>query len=128
MRTLAEATDGLAVMGSNDLDKGLRRISDDLTSYYLLGYYSTNTKLDGGYRSLKVRVTRPGVSVRARRGYRAATADEVAKARAAAAAPASTWRRPVQAAIGTARWHPSRGADSPPRHAPPGIGDGLGGG
>ena len=100
MRTLAEATDGLAVMGSNDLDKGLRRISDDLTSYYLIGYYSTNTKLDGGYRALKVRVTRPGVSVRARRGYRAASADEVARARAAAAAPAVDVATPVDAAIG----------------------------
>jgi len=101
MRTLAEATDGLAVMGSNDLDKGLRRISDDLTSYYLLGYYSTNTKLDGGYRSLKVRVTRPGVGVRARRGYRAASAEEVAKARAAAAAPVVEVVSPVNAAIGS---------------------------
>jgi VWFA-related protein len=99
MRTLAGATDGLAVMGSNDLDKGLRQISDDLTSYYLLGYYSTNTKLDGGYRSLKVRATRPGVSVRARRGYRAATADEVATARAGAAAPAVDVGTPVQAAL-----------------------------
>ena len=44
MRTLADATDGIAVMDSNDLDKGLRKISDDLTSYYLLGYYSTNAK------------------------------------------------------------------------------------
>ncbi len=100
MRTLAEATDGLAVMGSNDLDKGLRRISDDLTSYYLLGYYSTNTKLDGRYRALQVRVTRPGVNVRARRGYRAATADEVAKARAGAAGPPVNVATPVQAAIG----------------------------
>ena len=44
MRTLADATDGIAVMDTNDLDKGLRKISDDLTSYYLLGYYSTNAQ------------------------------------------------------------------------------------
>jgi VWFA-related protein len=99
MRTLAGATDGLAVMNSNDLDKGLRQISDDLTSYYLLGYYSTNRKLDGGYRSLKVRVKRPGVAVRARRGYRAASAEEVARARAATAAPAVDMTTPIQAAL-----------------------------
>jgi VWFA-related protein len=52
IRTLADGTDGIAVVDTNDLDKGLRKISDDLTSYYLLGYYSSNTKLDGGYRAL----------------------------------------------------------------------------
>jgi VWFA-related protein len=76
MRELAVGTDGIAVMDSNDLDRGLKRISDDLTSYYLLGYYSTNTKLDGSARQIRVRVKRPGVSVRARRGYRAATVAE----------------------------------------------------
>ena len=44
IRTLADGTDGIAVVDTNDLDKGLRKISDDLTSYYLLGYYSTNTE------------------------------------------------------------------------------------
>ena len=73
MRTMAENTDGIAVVNSNDLDRGMKRISDDLTSYYLLGYYSTNSKLDGRFRSLKVKVKQPGVDVRARRGYRAAT-------------------------------------------------------
>ena len=81
LHDMALATDGLAVVNNNDLDAGLRRISDDLTSYYLLGYYSTNTKLDGRFRRLQVKVKQPGVQVRARRGYRAATADEVAAAR-----------------------------------------------
>jgi VWFA-related protein len=84
LRELAENTDGLAILNSNDLDKGLKRVSDDLTSYYLLGYYSTNTKLDGTFRSLKVRVKGAGVAVRARRGYRAATEADVRNARQAA--------------------------------------------
>ncbi len=50
MRTLAGNTDGIAVVNGNDLDKGMKRISDDLTSYYLLGYYSTNAKLDGQFQ------------------------------------------------------------------------------
>ena len=100
IRTLADGTDGIAVVDTNNLDSGLRKISDDLTSYYLLGYYSSNAKLDGGYRALKVKVTRPGVNVRARRGYRAASAEEVAKARAGAAAPAVDVGTPVQAALG----------------------------
>jgi VWFA-related protein len=73
MRELAERTDGMALFYSNDLDKELTRIADDLSSYYLFGYDSTNGELDGGYRALKVKVTRPGVLVRARQGYRAAT-------------------------------------------------------
>src|SRR4029079_12291028 len=77
LRVLASNTDGLAVIENNNLDVGFKRIADDLTSYYLLGYYSTNQKLDGKYRTLKVRVKRPGVDVRARKGYRAATEKEV---------------------------------------------------
>jgi VWFA-related protein len=99
MRTLADATDGLAVMDSNDLDAGLRRIADDLTSYYLLTYYSTNAKTDGGFRALKVRVKQPGVAVRARRGYRAASAEEVARGRKAASAPVVDTATPVSAAM-----------------------------
>ena len=77
LRTLASATDGLAIVNSNDLDRGLRRISDDLTSYYLFGYYSTG-KLDGKFHAITVRVKRPGVQVRARRGFLAPTAEEAA--------------------------------------------------
>jgi VWFA-related protein len=78
LRTMAENTDGLAIVDSNDINRGLRRVIDDLTSYYLLGYYSTNTKPDGRFRSIKVKVKRPGVDVRARPGYRAATREEMA--------------------------------------------------
>jgi VWFA-related protein len=86
LQTLAVDTDGLAIVDSNDLDKGARRIVDDLSSYYLLGYYSRNTKLDGKFRSIKVRVKRPGVHMRARRGYRAATEEEMRHARSSQAA------------------------------------------
>jgi VWFA-related protein len=84
LRTIADNTDGVALLLNNDLKTALRRVADDLTSYYLLGYYSTNGTLDGKFRSIKVRSKRPGVTVRSRRGYNAATADEVAKARTAA--------------------------------------------
>ena len=97
LRVLADNTDGIAVLNNNNLDPGLRRISDDLTSYYLLGYYSTNQKLDGRFRQLRVKVNRPGIDIRARRGYKAATAEEVAMASKAAAAP------PVPEAVTKAR-------------------------
>jgi hypothetical protein len=75
LRTLAEATDGLAIVDSNNLAGGLKRVVDDLSSYYLLGYYSSG-KLDGKFHSIAVRVKRPGVQVRARRGFLAATAGD----------------------------------------------------
>jgi hypothetical protein len=77
LRFLADNTDGTALINTNNIDGGLQRIVDDLSSYYLFGYYSTNTKLDGRFRNITVRVKRPGVKVRARRGYRGRTADEL---------------------------------------------------
>ena len=86
LETAASATDGLAMTRSNDLTASLARVVADLSDYYLIGYASTNSKTDGSFRRIDVRVKRPGVELRARRGYRAATAAEVA-ARAAASAP-----------------------------------------
>jgi VWFA-related protein len=86
LETAASATDGVAMIKSNDLTASLRRVVADLSDYYLIGYASTNAKADGSFRKIDVRVKRPGIEVRARRGYRAATAAEVA-ARAAAATP-----------------------------------------
>jgi VWFA-related protein len=83
LHTLALNTDGIALLNSNDLRSQIRRIADDLTSYYLLGYNSTNSKLDGRFRNIKVRSKRSGVEIRARRGYNAPTPEDVAKARAA---------------------------------------------
>ena len=80
LRTLADGTDGVSVINTNNIDGALKRITDDLSQYYLLGYYSTNTRLDGRFRSVSVRVSRPGVRVRARRGYRGRTAADVLNA------------------------------------------------
>jgi len=78
MRDLATSTDGFTVIDTNDFNTGVRRIVDDMSAYYLLGYYSTNAKLDGRFRKITVRVKRPGVSVRARNGYLAPTEAEMA--------------------------------------------------
>lgn len=100
MRTLAENTDGVAVLNSNDLDRGFRRIADDMASYYLLGYYASNARPDGRFRTISVRVKQPGITVRARKGYRAPTEAEVSVARRAAELPTTLGgMTPVQAAI-----------------------------
>ena len=69
---MAEQTDGVAVTATSDFALGLRRMTTDLSAYYLLGYYSTG-KLDGRFHAITVRATRPGVQIRARRGYLAAS-------------------------------------------------------
>ncbi len=97
LRMMAAATDGRAVLQlyNNDLMPGLRQIADDLSAYYLLGYYSTNTAQDGRFRKIEVKIPQPGVSLTARRGYlapseemRRAAEAATAKAAAAPAAPA----------------------------------------
>jgi VWFA-related protein len=89
LQNLAEATDGLAVVNTNDLAGGAKRIVNDLSTYYLLGYQSTNTNLDGRWRAITVRVKTPGVKVRARKGYRALTERELALLRRGEAPPAA---------------------------------------
>jgi hypothetical protein len=73
---LARETGGIAVIDSNNLDAGLRRIADDLSAYYVLGYYTTNTTFDGKIRKITVKLK--GQTIRARREYRAPTHAEIA--------------------------------------------------
>jgi len=69
LRTLADNTDGIAIVNTNDLGAGMKRIVDDVSAYYLLGYYSTNPAHDGRFRRIDVKMKPPNVNVRARRGY-----------------------------------------------------------
>lgn len=100
LRSLADETDGIAVTNTNDLNAGFKRIADDLAAYYVLGYYTTNTKFDGGLRNLRVRLKGTGQQIRARRQYRAPTTAEIA-ALAASAAPggAPSGPTPVETAL-----------------------------
>ncbi len=71
LRTLASETGGLSVVGTNSFDTGFDQILQDNSAYYVLGYYPTNTKHDGKYRKISVKIKRPGLTVRARAGYNA---------------------------------------------------------
>jgi VWFA-related protein len=80
LRTLAEETDGRAIVNRNDLAAGMAQIVRDTSAYYLLGYNSTEAPSDGKFHEIRVRVNRPGIQVRARRGYWAVTTEDVARA------------------------------------------------
>ncbi|HEY6362546.1 MAG TPA: VWA domain-containing protein [Vicinamibacterales bacterium] len=66
---MSEETGGLAIVNRNDLVGGLGRIVLDNSRYYLLGYYSDESRWRGRFMKIEVRMKRPGLQVRARRGY-----------------------------------------------------------
>lgn len=68
--SLADATGGFLVRGTNDLAAGLRRMVDDNGAYYVLAYEPQSTKRDGRFRKIELRV--PGHRdwrIRTRAGY-----------------------------------------------------------
>jgi len=70
MNALAQDTGGFLVENRNDLRGGLREILKDTETYYVLAYEPTNTKRDGGFRKIEVKLPGlKGVKVRARSGY-----------------------------------------------------------
>jgi len=77
LRSLAETTNGRAIVNQNDLLAGLRQAAKDSSSYYLLGYNSTQTPTDGRFHEIRVRLRRRGLDVRARKGYWALSEDDL---------------------------------------------------
>jgi hypothetical protein len=69
LRDVADETGGDAIVGTNNYSGGFRRILDDTSTYYLLGYYPQPEWRDGKFHEIKVTVNRPGLTVRARPGY-----------------------------------------------------------
>jgi VWFA-related protein len=101
LRTLALNTDGRAIVNRNDLTMGMKQIVRDTSAYYLLGYNSTFTSTDGKFHTIRVRVKRPGVQVRARKGYWAFTAEDAKRALAPPKADAPKAVETAIAAIAT---------------------------
>jgi len=69
LRSLGEVTGGFALVSSNDVEGAFARLVRENSTYYSLGYYSTQDRTDGRFRRLDVRVTRPGLQVRTISGY-----------------------------------------------------------
>ena len=67
--TLASDTGGRAFLDSNDFSKIFTGVQQDTSTYYLLGYHSTNAARDGRYRRIEVKINVPGVKIDYRRGY-----------------------------------------------------------
>ncbi|MDR3703497.1 MAG: VWA domain-containing protein [Candidatus Sulfopaludibacter sp.] len=70
LATLAADTGGKVFLDSNDLAAGIVQAQQQFRSYYIIGYYATNTAADGKYRKITVKLNN-GLSakVEARPGY-----------------------------------------------------------
>ena len=76
LTALAAATGGFALSNSNSFENAFDRIVQENSTYYVMGFSSTNERRDGRYRKLDVRVKRPGLVVRGRAGYMAPLRNE----------------------------------------------------
>lgn len=73
LKKFAERTGGLfvATPGGQAMRDSFRQFVEELGQQYTLTYTPTNTKLDGKFRSIEVRVARPELMIRTRKGYNA---------------------------------------------------------
>jgi len=71
LRLLAETTGGQAFFPGSlkDLDRSYEQVLNEIRAQYQLGYLSTNSAADGRWRKVDVKVKRPGLKLRARKGY-----------------------------------------------------------
>ena len=71
MQQMVEATGGQAFFPTElkDLDASYEKVLGEIKAQYQLGYASTNLAQDGTWRKVEIKVKRPGVKLRSRKGY-----------------------------------------------------------
>lgn len=71
MQQMVEATGGQAFFPGalKDLEASYEKVLAEIKAQYHLGYSSANPAQDGAWRKVEIRVTRPGVKLRSRKGY-----------------------------------------------------------
>jgi len=70
INSLAVDTGGFVIRNTNQFDRAVAQIADDAGNYYVLGYLPPSPA-DGKFHRIRVKVRRPGVNLRSRRGYTA---------------------------------------------------------
>jgi VWFA-related protein len=119
INSLAADTGGFVIRNTNLFDRAIAQIVDDASNYYVLGY-RPSTPQDGTFHKIVVKVKRPGLSLRARRGYvaiprPAATPTLTASAHSAAGSAAHTETSPAASAAAN---RPDAGGPIPLRPEP----------
>ena len=69
LSSLASDTGGKTFFDTNELSGVFDRVLADTSTYYVLGYASTNERKDGRFRRIKVQVKGAGLKVEHRSGY-----------------------------------------------------------
>jgi hypothetical protein len=69
METIAQDTGGRAFYNTNGLDTAMAKAIDEGSHYYTLAYASTNSKTDGKYRRIEVKLPDTDYKLSYRRGY-----------------------------------------------------------
>jgi hypothetical protein len=69
LQTVADWTGGRAILNTNVPEQSVRPILEESSAYYLIAFETTDVKRDGRLHPITVRVNRPGVEVRTRKGY-----------------------------------------------------------
>jgi VWFA-related protein len=69
LRSLALETGGMPIFNTNNLNEGLDKVDLELSNYYVLGFYSSNSKRDGKFRKLEVKTDVKGAKLKYRKGY-----------------------------------------------------------
>ncbi|HEY0003933.1 MAG TPA: VWA domain-containing protein [Pyrinomonadaceae bacterium] len=78
---LSRRTGGIPIRNTNDLSRGIKRVLDDQSGYYLIGYRPDESTFDARtgrrrFHRLGIKVKRPGLSVRHRSGFYGITDEE----------------------------------------------------
>jgi VWFA-related protein len=68
--SLAVDTGGKAFLDDNDLAMGIVKAQNDVKSYYILGYNSTNDKEDGKFRRVAIKMVNKDLSASAKLNYK----------------------------------------------------------
>jgi VWFA-related protein len=67
--SIADGTGGTASVNTNELARGMQAAAKDARGYYLLAYAPPGGRKEGRYYPIDVKVARPGLQLRYRRGY-----------------------------------------------------------
>lgn len=69
MDQMAEATGGRAFYNTNGLSQAVAKAIDSGSNYYTIAYSPANTKWDGSFRRIEIRLNQSGYTLAYRRGY-----------------------------------------------------------